>query len=1462
MNAATETWDVFISYSTKDYAIIQKIVHDLQERGISYWLDEEQINPGDLILDAIEQGLRDSRAIMPCFSKNQLQSGWSRAEYSAILNQFLSRQTSQKIYPLLLDDVTEDQLPVLFRNIKSTNYGDTNNYKRLLDFLEKRINRGIQQQHDKEPLNELTFEHSTKQVQALGSTSVPENEQEAVRNLIPHFIHSQYQQKHVEGTFDALTMFVDVSGFTPMTQKLMKEGHEGAGILATVMNDIFNRLMETVYTWGGFISTFAGDAFTAIFPLHKEEAFERTVLHIFACIDGLQALFRRYAVQTTPYGQFVLQFKVGLSQGDVNWGITGQEQKTYYFRGEAIDGCAIAEHNADKGDIILDERFAQILITVPCIAEKVLEVSVVQPGFYRLHELPQEVLQGIKSPPLRYEPLNRDVLKYFLSDAVIHFKGIGEFRQIIPIFIAFEGEITFQELNDWTMVLLKHLKTFGGHFNHLDFGDKGNLVLCVFGAPFAYESMTDLALDFVLAVQQDLSNHASLSTMRWKAGITYGTAFTGIIGGTYRCEYTYYGEIVNLAARLMSSADWGDIFVSDAIYQRTLAVFSFESKGEQSYKGFAEPVTTYHLCGRRSTIDESSELETTMIGRRAELTQLQIFAAPIFEGKFAGITYIHGEAGIGKSRLASALQETLIRQHPIKWFRCRSDQIVRKPFNPFITLFMQYFDQISSEDKDVEKKKIFDKIFRALVRKCQKIPSDAARACVKELKRTKTVIGAQLGLSWRNSLWDDLDAEGKYNNTIAALKNFFLAHSLLAPVVIELEDGHWLDNDSREFLKILTHNITEYPIFIFATLRSHDDGSKITYQLQGIREAHVELHDLSEEDARRFAEVELHDRVSDELNAFLWEKTGGNPFFLQQLLRYTMEQNMLIFKNDAWQPVVKRFGVPAKIQEILAARIDRLPEETKDIVKAAAVIGSTFDLVVLSSVLNKDVFSQVEIIQEAKIWEAVPEFQYGFKFKHALLRDTAYEMQIESGRRELHRLIAERMEKFPTLHLKKYYTDIAYHYEHAKNKNKTIEYLEKAGDEAKAHYQNQQALDSYNRLLALLVLGRPTVKIDALLKKAEILEIIGKWKECQQICEEAIRLAEQIGDKRRMGQAKRISGIILRKEGQHDKAIASLKQAIEWFETVKDKKGIGLGFSSLGMVYWQRSDDVTAMAYYEKAFNIAEELDDKLEIAKNADNMGIIFYELRGNYEAAMIWFEKSLQIFEELENKLEKSRVLNNIGECHRTQGHYEAAMERYRETLQIAEKFGDKFQIATTLTNIGHVYKATGEYNMAIVNYDRAISMLKELGNKFVLCECLIGKADVLFVLQRYNDARALNAEGLSIAQESSRKNYTFLGTVLSSRIVFALGEGNAPRYLEDMLQQTQNTIEIATLHYELWKMTHRENHRQNALNLYQTLYEDTPNIDYKIRIDEMIQNLPGTRSKFCVLLIIKINYDQNMQ
>ncbi len=182
-----------------------------------------------------------------------------------------------------------------------------------------------------------------------------------MRTLLSHFIQQQHAAGKERGRFRAAGLFIDLSGFTAMTESLMQHGTNGAEALVAVMQAIFGALVDCVYTQGGFVARTAGDAFTALFPL--EEDTQDAAARALAAALCMQQHMAAHPLQRTPYGEFAVSARVGLSLGEVGWGIVHSadgQRAAYYFQGSAIEGCAAAEHAAAPGDIVAEPEFRAV----------------------------------------------------------------------------------------------------------------------------------------------------------------------------------------------------------------------------------------------------------------------------------------------------------------------------------------------------------------------------------------------------------------------------------------------------------------------------------------------------------------------------------------------------------------------------------------------------------------------------------------------------------------------------------------------------------------------------------------------------------------------------------------------------------------------------------------------------------------------------------------------------------------------------------------------------------------------------------------------------------------------------------------------------------------------------------------------------------------------------------------------
>ena len=796
--------------------------------------------------------------------------------------------------------------------------------------------------------------------------------------------------------------FLDISGFTAMTERLMQEGKEGAEILAKIINNIFEPVINTVYSVGGFISTFAGDAFTVVFANNKE-------LNSIAAASEIVNIFKEYGKQQTKFGDFELFVKIGLSYGTVDWGIIGTEtHKAYFFRGQAVDGCAHSEHHCQKMEIVIDDRLFSLISSVK------LDFTKISLSYYKINSYDSSSIKNDISDIT----IDLDILKMFMPDKVLQLKMLGEFREIVSVFVSFKEPSTFEGLEASVKEIISLCDNYGGYFNKIDFGDKGGIILVLFGAPVSQEKLYQRAIDFVLSL-------ATIDNFDYRAGITAGTAFAGIVGSNIRQEYTALGNIVNLSARLMMKADWHEILISPFVQKKLPQQYQTLSKGFYQFKGFTESIEIHQLQDRL-LIHKELDYSGSFIGRKSEINEIQKLISPIFENKFGGLIYIDGEAGIGKSRFINELEHAVDN---CNWFYLPCDEILKKPFNPFEYFFKRYFEQSENNTTEINKSN-FELNFSGLL-------ENVSTEFQQELKRTKSVFGALVGLEWVNSLYSQLNGKGRYENTLYAIKTFFISQSAIKPSVIVIEDAHWLDADSLEMLKVLVRNVKNSPFIILVACRPQDNGEpfklKINNELDNTSKRLLLLAFNKEMLTELLQDKLQFINIPDKTLELVWEKSEGNPFFVEQMVLYFLE-NKLFDETYTLTSSIK--NIPSGINEIIISRVDRLSLNVQETIKTASVLGKEFVLHILEKMLKslqsiekQEIISGLNNIIQEQILENLTEITY--IFRHALIRDVVYEMQLKSRLCKLHKLAGEVIENLYSANLMIYFSDLANHYDKA-----------------------------------------------------------------------------------------------------------------------------------------------------------------------------------------------------------------------------------------------------------------------------------------------------------------------------------------------------------------------------------------------------------------------------------------------
>lgn len=1157
-------------------------------------------------------------------------------------------------------------------------------------------------------------------------------------------------------------MFADLSGFTRLTDKLMQHGPEGAEELSAVLNHIFQPTVALVYAHGGFIPYFAGDSFTAIFPIQDSAEAPHIARKV---LQTAQAMLTRFeheqADENSILSEHHIGLKVGLSEGDVYWGIVGGKRKSYYFRGAPIDLCAEAQTKANHLEMVGDGQLLRFL------HPDFVDSEAIDDRFFKLKmgiDFPtQPVLTVAKVALPEPDPA---ITSAFFSKEVFENQGIGEFRNVVSVFLSFEGVETHESLNHFASVVLDESENFGGYFKEIDFGDKGGVMFCLFGAPISFENNTERALEFLGAVQEELRNLESLTGARYRIGIASGQAFTGVIGSAERCQYAAVGARVNLGARLMMKADWGQVMADENVSRNRN--FKFSYSGEGHYKGFDNPIPTYTLTGRN--LAGRASFSGDYFGRQSELNTIFEFAKPLHQNRFAGVAYIFGEAGIGKSRFSYELRRVVRESMAVTWFSCQSDQILRKPFNPFIYLLKNYFDQ-SPENTPERNRELFEQNFLELQYELTESNHPEADAVRREIARTQSVLAAMVSINYPGSLWEQLDARGRYQNGLAAMANLFVAESLLQPVVVELEDAHWYDDMSREFLAQFIRRAQGYPLLFLVTSRYEDDGNKSYIFKQNVLEelrcpvCEADLNFLQPNDLKAFAESRLGGVMHQDLFELMQRMTQGNPFYVEQMAEYFLESNLLKNTDGLLQLKNQDVQINDSVKEIMMARIDRLSGLVKETVKAAAVIGREFELPVLSAVMakqedfirkNGDLDSvlreQIQTAEKWQVWYAMNELRY--IFRHSLLREAAYDMQLRTRLRELHHSIAEAIEQlYPGSEER--YVDLAFHYEQSEDEKKTNKYLEKAARFSQRNFLNRQAVQFYDKLITNVLEkkkgGKRVIKL--LLRKGTVHELVGQWDEGEQDYRHALDRSKEMDDWYLIGRSNRRLGQLLMLRGNYNEAKKHLDVAVTCFDLAADQVGIAKTYGNLGTFHFRQGSYDAAKSWFGKAIDINRSLHRDVENTPIVANLGLIFMN-QGHYDEGIRWLEEQLETAEKAADKQGLTTLYTNLGIIYLEKGALDSALLCLEKGLALSEELGNKLFMTICIGSIGSVWEKKGDYTKAMQNFDRDLQLVRELGDKqgtAIACG-LIG--DLLSVTGEFDRAIEFLEQNLALSRELNYK------------------------------------------------------------------------------------------------------------
>jgi class 3 adenylate cyclase/tetratricopeptide (TPR) repeat protein len=595
----------------------------------------------------------------------------------------------------------------------------------------------------------------------------------------------------------------------------------------------------------------------------------------------------------------------------------------------------------------------------------------------------------------------------------------------------------------------------------------GDGIFALFGAPMAHEDHPQRALYAALRMQEEMRRYSSRLReagdlpIEARVGVNTGEVVVRTIAtGSAKTEYTPIGHTANLASRMQALAPTGSIAVSENTHRLVEGYFVLKPLGPTRVKGLSEPVNVYEVTGigpLRTRLQRAAGRGLTkFVGREREMEAMKHAAELTRHGR-GQIVAAMAEPGIGKSRLYFEFKAT----SQSGWMVLETFSISHgkaSAYLPVLDLLHGYFKITGEDDQRTRREKLTGRIL----------------ALDRSLEDTLPYLFSLLGIVEGDDSLAQMDGQIRKRRTLEAIKRILLRESLNQPLMVIFEDLHWIDEATQEFLNLLADSLGTAKILLLVNYRpeySHKWNSK-TYYTQ------LRLDPLGKASADEMLTAMLGvgtDLIP--LKRLIIERTEGNPFFMEEIVQVLLDESALVRDGrsvNLTKPL-SALKIPPTVQGILAARIDRLPADAKELLQTLAVTGREFPLSLIHAVVAKSDEELNRLLNDLQLGEFIYEQPatggIEYIFKHALTQEVAYNSVLMERRRQLHERTAAALEALYKTSVEEHLAELAHHYIRSDNVEKAVEYLERAGQQAlqrsaiaEAQAQLQQGLEWIKKL--------------------------------------------------------------------------------------------------------------------------------------------------------------------------------------------------------------------------------------------------------------------------------------------------------------------------------------------------------------------------------------------------------------
>jgi len=945
----------------------------------------------------------------------------------------------------------------------------------------------------------------------------------------------------------------------------------------------------------------------------------------------------------------------------------------------------------------------------------------------------------------------------------------GERKQVTVLFADLKGSLELladrdpeearQLLDPVLERMMAAVHRYEGTVNQI----MGDGIMALFGAPIAHEDHAVRACYAALAMQEAIRRYSEDIRrehgieVQIRVGLNSGEVVVRAIGNDLHMDYSAIGQTTHLAARMEQLAPPGHIRLTADTLRLAEGWVQVTPLGPVPVKGLSDPVEVVELVGAgpaRTRLQAfAARGLTPFVGRQVELMTLHQALEQAGAGHGQVVAVI-GEPGVGKTRLFHEFTHASRTQG---WLLLESNSTSygkATSYLPVLDLLKAYFQL---EDRD-EGRRIREKLTGRL------LTLDPA------LGPSLPAFLALLEVPVEDSVWQALDPSQRRQRTLEALKRLLLRESQLQPLLLVFENLHWIDAETQAFLDGLVESLPAAHLLLLVNYRpeyQHGWGQKTSY-------TQLRLDPLPPASAEALLQALLgEDAGLDLLKQRLIERTQGNPFFLEESVRTLVETQVLVGDPGAYRlaKALPSIQVPATVQAVLSARIDRLPPEEKQLLQTAAVIGTEVPLALLQAMaevpeerlrLALTHLQAAEFLYETRLF---PDIEY--TFKHALTQQVAYETLLQERRRALHAGIVEALEALSGDRLAEQVERLAHHALRGEVWDKALVYCRQGGEKAMARSAHREAVGCFEQALSVLphlaeTRDTPEQAIDLRLALRSALLPSGDFGRILAALREAESLAEALDDHRRLGQVSRFLSTCFYFRGVYDQAIATAQRALALATADGDVVLRALANQSLGYPYQARGD-------YRQAIDCLRQTMASIDGAPRHERFGQFFlpavfsrawlvtcHAELGTFAEGRALGEEGLRIAEAVDHPASLMFAYYGLGLLFLRQGDLPRALPRLERAVGICQAVDLPVYFAWVASALGAVYTLGGRVTDAVPLLTQAIEQTSAMETVFIQALCRLSLGEAHMLAGRLQEAHALAERALALACERQERGH----------------------------------------------------------------------------------------------------------